>query len=329
MSDTAALERWYRRMLTWYPAEHRRAYGEEMIGVLLASAPEGRRRPTIADTLDLIKGGLLARLRPADADADTDVGWRDTCAVFSIAAPVAALVYCVAFTAVNWVGALLGGSLAPILTKGSPLPILLITLAIVPSIAIPPLLASAPRLWWLAITAAAVPAIVVGYETIRHLQFADSRVVWYSIFFVLELVALAISPGPRRGAAIMTRPTWAITVGSAGLTGLAMASEYQIATLVPLIVTMLVVMAAVVIGLVLMLPAPIGARLLLLLAIPGYPAAIALTGDVEFQFFGWVSPWSLSHLYLPTIALYLPTIALVGLVAALAWRSGHRGSAAS
>lgn len=75
MNDTAALERWYRRLLTWYPAEHRRAYGEEMIGVLLASAPDGRRHPRLADLADLVKGGLLARLRPV-VGGSPDVGWR-------------------------------------------------------------------------------------------------------------------------------------------------------------------------------------------------------------------------------------------------------------
>jgi hypothetical protein len=35
--NAATLERWYRRLLAWFPAEHRRVYGEEMVGVLLAS----------------------------------------------------------------------------------------------------------------------------------------------------------------------------------------------------------------------------------------------------------------------------------------------------
>ena len=45
MNDSPALERRYRRLLVWFPAEHRREYAEEMISVLLASTPEGRRRP--------------------------------------------------------------------------------------------------------------------------------------------------------------------------------------------------------------------------------------------------------------------------------------------
>jgi hypothetical protein len=48
MNDSRALERRYRRLLVWFPAEHRREYTEEMISVLLASTPQGRRRPRLA-----------------------------------------------------------------------------------------------------------------------------------------------------------------------------------------------------------------------------------------------------------------------------------------
>ena len=48
MSEMSRLERRYRRLLAWYPARHRRTYGEEMIGVLLASAPDGQQHPRLA-----------------------------------------------------------------------------------------------------------------------------------------------------------------------------------------------------------------------------------------------------------------------------------------
>jgi hypothetical protein len=56
--DVSALERRYRRLLAWYPAEHRRTYGDEMIGVLLAATPLGRRRPGAMDIADMIRGGI-------------------------------------------------------------------------------------------------------------------------------------------------------------------------------------------------------------------------------------------------------------------------------
>ncbi|KUL29505.1 hypothetical protein [Actinoplanes awajinensis] len=56
------LEDRYRRLLRIYPAAHRAAYAEEMIGVLLAGSPPGRRFPAPADALDLVRAGLTARL---------------------------------------------------------------------------------------------------------------------------------------------------------------------------------------------------------------------------------------------------------------------------
>ena len=86
MSNSAALERRYRRLLAWYPAEHRRTYGEEMIGVLLASAADGQRRPKFADTIDMFAGAWRVRLRSALTSVP-DPGWREALAVTSLIAP--------------------------------------------------------------------------------------------------------------------------------------------------------------------------------------------------------------------------------------------------
>jgi hypothetical protein len=363
MNETTRLEHWYRRMLTWYPAGHRRAYGEEMIGVLLASAPQGKRRPGIADTLDLVKGALLVRLRAA-GNNHADAGWRDTLAVFSIAAPVMTIAYCLAAIEVRPIV-----NVRPMTSFYWGHHVVrpeLIALALV----IPPLLALVPRLRWPAIAAASVPAIAFCYFMVWELAHQASPVggillVWFSIFFVLELVALAISPGPRRGAQIMTRPAWAVTTGVVVLAGLATGQEGRGTTLftdlqtypvtTPILIfraTMPVAVVAVVIGLLLTLPAPTGTRLLLLLAIPGYPTAIAMftSSDRGLTFYTpvmrnvtCVCPIMGTITYIPrrgslTLLTYylttgrlalviLPTIALAGMAAALAWRSGHRGSA--
>ncbi|GIE27546.1 hypothetical protein Ait01nite_005910 [Actinoplanes italicus] len=74
------LETRYRRLLRAYPAGHRAAYGEEMIGVLMSGAEEGRRFPSPADAFDLVRAGLAVRLgRAFHAPAGT--GWRDAAAV--------------------------------------------------------------------------------------------------------------------------------------------------------------------------------------------------------------------------------------------------------
>ncbi|WP_200210490.1 hypothetical protein [Micromonospora coerulea] len=79
MSDEE-LERRYRRLLTVYPWEHRRAYEEEMLAVLLADARPGQRRPRVADTANLIGAGLRARLR-VSARGFTEPAWADAAAV--------------------------------------------------------------------------------------------------------------------------------------------------------------------------------------------------------------------------------------------------------
>ena len=80
------LENRYRRLLRWYPVDHRRMHEEEMLGVLLAAGPE-RTRPSLRDALDLVRGGVGIRMRripPALADA----GWRDAAALLSVIAPL-------------------------------------------------------------------------------------------------------------------------------------------------------------------------------------------------------------------------------------------------
>ena len=60
MTPHVALERRYRRLLAWFPAEHRTFYAEEMIGVLLASAPDDQSRPGGAETVDWVLGRAQA-----------------------------------------------------------------------------------------------------------------------------------------------------------------------------------------------------------------------------------------------------------------------------
>src|SRR5262249_25876798 len=63
MSDPAALERSYRRLLAWYPRGFRREYEQEVLAVLLAGARPGPRRPGLAEAGHLILSGLGARPR--------------------------------------------------------------------------------------------------------------------------------------------------------------------------------------------------------------------------------------------------------------------------
>ncbi len=55
------LERAYRRLIACYPRSFRRESEDEIVAVLLATAPEGQRRPGLAESADLIRGALRMR----------------------------------------------------------------------------------------------------------------------------------------------------------------------------------------------------------------------------------------------------------------------------
>ena len=58
MTGQEHLERAYRRLPGWYPREFRREHGQEILAVLMAGAPDGQRRPGLAQSADLIRSGL-------------------------------------------------------------------------------------------------------------------------------------------------------------------------------------------------------------------------------------------------------------------------------
>jgi hypothetical protein len=64
MTDQEHLERACRRLLGWYPREFRDENGPEILAVLMATAPDGQRRPGLSESADLIRSGLWLRLRP-------------------------------------------------------------------------------------------------------------------------------------------------------------------------------------------------------------------------------------------------------------------------
>jgi hypothetical protein len=61
-SASASLERSYRRLVAFYPRSFQRENTEEIIAVLLATARENQRRPSLAETSDLLRGALRMRL---------------------------------------------------------------------------------------------------------------------------------------------------------------------------------------------------------------------------------------------------------------------------
>jgi hypothetical protein len=63
-SESASLERGYRRLLAWYPKWFRLQNTEEILAVLMACAQEGQKRPSPEAAVDLLKGAARMRLRP-------------------------------------------------------------------------------------------------------------------------------------------------------------------------------------------------------------------------------------------------------------------------
>jgi len=64
MSNSADLERGYRRVLACYPRAFRQENEDEILGVLMDTAEEGQRRVGLAEAAALIRGALRMRLRP-------------------------------------------------------------------------------------------------------------------------------------------------------------------------------------------------------------------------------------------------------------------------
>jgi hypothetical protein len=301
VSDSNALERRYRRLLAWYPAEHRGVHGEEMIGVLLASAGPGQRRPRVADALDLIKSGLQARLRRGRYDG-SDTRWRDTLAVTSLAIP-ATLVMTWVVGIVIWAFTARSRIPDPTFKMGDLIP-LIVPLIVIPLVAmlllVLPLLA-AQRYQRTAVFACVIAALFYAL----FVPFLDRPS--YSIAFLLEAIALLAGSGPRRGLRLLARKD-RIALCSAALA--LSVPRYLLAF--PLhqsppssrLIVLSVSAAAAGLALLQTLPSPIGRRLIILLAIPAYPSIVWLTvapaGRAEAEF-----------VYAPTLALACAAAALI------------------
>ena len=84
------LERGYRRLLAFYPARYRHVHEEEILAVLMTAAPEGKRRPTLAEVADLIMGALRVRCQPVRGGL-VGPGWRGVLALIGTGAALGLL----------------------------------------------------------------------------------------------------------------------------------------------------------------------------------------------------------------------------------------------
>ena len=87
MNDAAVLERRYRWLLRWYPRWFRDDIEDELLGVLMAGAGDGQRWPSAAEAADVLWGALRMRFRLPRPGTESR-GWTDAWAVFSVLGPV-------------------------------------------------------------------------------------------------------------------------------------------------------------------------------------------------------------------------------------------------
>ncbi len=205
------LERAYRRLLAWFPAEFRRERGEEMLAVLLARARDGRRRPGVGETLNLIFNGLLIRLRGC-ARGGEQPRLGGALATFSVAAPLFLLLADALQVVFPYRRRVSPGSVPSVLTRffGSHVEVgglsllklhfFQIAVGIEVVIAVLVLLG----LRWLSLTALAglLAYCILQSRWIPYMPDALQLVT--AGLFLVEVVALAASPGRRLGRALLT-----------------------------------------------------------------------------------------------------------------------------
>jgi hypothetical protein len=87
MTTAGGLERSYRRLLRWYPPSYRDRHEEEILGVLMAAAQPGQRRPSARESLDLLWSALKIRIRTTLRGADSQP-WAAALALVGVLLPL-------------------------------------------------------------------------------------------------------------------------------------------------------------------------------------------------------------------------------------------------
>jgi hypothetical protein len=87
MITAGGLEAGYRRLLRWYPPSYRSRHEDEILGVLMAAARPGQRRPGARESLDLLWSALRIRIRMTLRGADAEP-WPAALAQAGVLLPV-------------------------------------------------------------------------------------------------------------------------------------------------------------------------------------------------------------------------------------------------
>jgi hypothetical protein len=288
MNAADQLERAYGRLLRWYPAGHRARHADEMLGVLMAGAGPGRRRPGLADAANLIGGALRIRLRAATTGSAGQ--WREALGRAGILLPLAWVVLILAFSARQISSTGLNPSVLAAYAQEflPPLAVLITVL-----------------LGWRWVALAAIAAAVIfgpGDYELRYLIAPQPYDATY--LAVLCIAALALVAAPGRARARLTGKHYLLTIAAAVAAGVA--AQYWPSRVAGWPAGELAGLAVVAAIMGLLLARSAATRRLLIISV------VPLYGQVAFI----VTAGSLR----PSPLLDLPLVALAGVAAVLAAR---------
>ena len=308
MSGGESLERAYGRLLRWYPTGHQARHAEEMLGVLMAGAGSGQRRPGLADSANLIGGALRIRIRAATTGSGGL--WRFALARAGIVLPLAWVVLMLTLVVPGialgvrqtGVASMLGPSFLTIYGREY-LPPLVVLITVL--------------LGWRRVALAAIAATVIldaGNLGLRYLSAFQPYDAAY--LAVLGIVALALIAAPGRARALLTWKHYLVTIAAAVAAGVAEHRLQFLLTSPPYSfrnpgpaswpaaeLAGLGVIAAITV--ILLVRSPASRRLLVVLAVPLYFYVMVVVTPV----YGSASPLT-----------YLPLAALAGAAVLLAAR---------
>lgn len=192
------LERRYRRLLAVYPWEHRRAYEEEMLAVLLAGVRPGQTRPGAGDTVNLIGAGLRARAR-IGVRGFTEPAWADAAVVTGV---LVALILCAA-AGKNLADQLVTDpSLPPPLRPVGPDPVDWLRMAGWGAVAVAVLVGLRRVAAGLAWAGVAGWAVLVGPGVVDQPSYVVDTLPQFALA-VVAVAALTVPAPPRRAVAVL------------------------------------------------------------------------------------------------------------------------------
>jgi hypothetical protein len=331
VSEPAALEWRYRRLLAWYPRSFRRQQEDEMLAVLMAGARPGQRRPGLLEIVDVLRSALGMRLVLAITSLRTgrsNQRWTDALALFSVAAPVFLVIVAILEVAVPY-HLPPGVSRLPLLARPVAMPggheIGGLSLLSVPffdvAFGLQVIVAAFALLGWRRLTLTAMGASVLYWIVYAYGIFAvpDALQLLAASAYILGAAALFVSSGPRRGRQLMNWRLWAVLLAAAAFVQASTLLQYptsplahRLWNLTPPDTSGYLVLSVVfgISALALAVALKLNRHLLLLLAAMFYPYAMQLA------FSGTLRPASANLLRNPTpgnlAVLFVPPLLLAG-----------------